>query len=52
MMMPMEEYERLERLAAARRERHAFTLADAPKEDIENLSAGFRQILDDADTGE
>ncbi|MEO4001203.1 type II toxin-antitoxin system prevent-host-death family antitoxin [Mesorhizobium sp. CAU 1732] len=46
-MMPMAEYERLERLAAGRQERTAFTLADAPDEDIENLTAGFQQILDE-----
>jgi prevent-host-death family protein len=47
MMMPMAEYERLERLATGRQERTAFTLADAPEEDIENLTAGFQQILDE-----
>jgi prevent-host-death family protein len=50
MMMPMEEYERLERTAAGQRERTAFTLADAPDDDIENLTIGFQQILDDAKT--
>jgi len=29
--------------------RRAFTLADAPEEDIENLLEGFQQILDEAD---
>lgn len=48
MMMPIDEYERLERMATGRRERNAFTLADAPKEDVENLTAGFQQILDEA----
>jgi prevent-host-death family protein len=48
MMMPMEEYKRLERIASGRGERTAFTLADAPDEDLDNLAAGFRQILDDA----
>ncbi|RST85068.1 type II toxin-antitoxin system prevent-host-death family antitoxin [Aquibium carbonis] len=48
MMMPMEEYERLEQLAAGRREGRAFTLANAPEDDLENLTAGFRQILDEA----
>lgn len=47
MMMPMDEYERLERIATGRRERTAFTLADAPEEDIDNLTKGFQQILDD-----
>ena len=51
MMMPMAEYERLERMAAGDRERNAFTLADAPQEDIDNLAAGFQQILDDASSG-
>ncbi|MCO6389371.1 type II toxin-antitoxin system prevent-host-death family antitoxin [Aliihoeflea sp. 40Bstr573] len=48
MMMPIDEYERLERMAAGRRERNAFTLADAPQEDLDNLAAGFQQILDEA----
>ena len=48
-MMPMAEYERLERMAAGRLERNAFTLADAPEEDIQNLTAGFQQILDEAE---
>ena len=48
MMMPIHEYERLERMASRRRERTAFTLADAPEEDIENLKAGFQRILDEA----
>ncbi|MCV0396263.1 MAG: type II toxin-antitoxin system prevent-host-death family antitoxin [Rhizobiaceae bacterium] len=47
MMMPIHEYERLERMASARRARNAFTLAEAPDEDIENLTAGFQQILDE-----
>lgn len=50
MMMPMDEYERLERIAAGQRERTAFTLADAPDDDMENLTIGFQQILDDAKT--
>lgn len=48
MMMPIEEYERLERRAAARREETAFTLANASDEDLDNLATGFQQILDDA----
>lgn len=47
-MMPMDEYERLERMAKGRRERNAFTLVDAPEEDLDNLTAGFQQILDDS----
>ncbi len=50
MMMPIEEYERLEKRAAGQRERSAFTLADAPDEDLANLALGFQQILDDAQT--
>ena len=52
MMMPMDEYERLERMAAGRRERNAFTLVDAPEEDLKNLATGFQQILDDARSDE
>ncbi|WP_099863970.1 type II toxin-antitoxin system prevent-host-death family antitoxin [Pararhizobium haloflavum] len=46
-MMPTGDYERLLR---GRSERTAFTLADAPAEDVENLAAGFRQIIDEAET--
>ncbi len=52
MMMPMDEFERLERMAEGRQERNAFTLADAPEEDIENLTAGFQKIIDEAGSGE
>lgn len=45
-MMPMDHYQRLLRSGA---ERMAFTLADAPEEDIENLMIGFQQIIDDAE---
>lgn len=51
MMMPIDEYERLARMAAGRG-RNAFTLDDAPQEDIDNLTAGFRKIIDDASSGE
>lgn len=51
MMMPMAEYERLERLATDRQGRNAFTLAEAPEEDIQNLTKGFQAILDEAKTG-
>lgn len=47
-MMPIDEYDRLERMATGRQERNAFTLANAPEEDIENLTAGFQQIIDEA----
>lgn len=50
MMMPMDEYKRLERMATGRQDRNAFTLADAPEEDIEALKAGFQQILDEAES--
>lgn len=45
-MMPTSEYERL----SAPAERRAYTLSDAPAEDIENLVAGFETILDDGRT--
>ena len=43
-MMPTAEYERL----TSSRGQNAFTLADAPEEDVENLIAGFQQILDES----
>lgn len=52
MMMPIDEYRRLERMASGRRERQAFTLADAPRSDIYNLIRGFRQIVVEAERAE
>ncbi|UXN57716.1 type II toxin-antitoxin system prevent-host-death family antitoxin [Phyllobacterium zundukense] len=46
-MMPTSEYERL--TGTRQEERRAFTLADAPEEDIENLMTGFQEIIDDVE---
>ena len=43
-MMPIAQFERLERRL---KERTAFTLDDAPGEDIQNLVSGFQAIVDD-----
>ncbi|MGY6251691.1 prevent-host-death protein [Bosea thiooxidans] len=47
-MLPQDEYERL-RDAARSHEPRAFTLDTAPEEDIENLMAGFQEIIDEAE---
>lgn len=47
-MLPQEQYERM-RDAARPNEQAAFTLDTAPEEDIENLMAGFQEIIDQAD---
>jgi len=56
-MMPMAQFEQYQRLVAQARaaahsgeeEQTAFTLKNAPQSDIENLLAGFQEIIDEAE---
>jgi prevent-host-death family protein len=47
-MMPIAQYERL----LGQERRRAFTLANAPEGDIENLMTGFQEIIDEAQHAE
>lgn len=44
-MMPVAQYERL----VGQERQTAFTLANAPAEEIQNLMSGFQEIVDEAD---
>lgn len=56
-VMPMAQFEQYQRLVAQARavarseeeEKTAFTLKTAPQEDIDNLLAGFQEIIDEAE---
>ena len=52
-MLPIAEYERLieqvRRINLQAERQIAFTLANAPEEDIENLMTGFQEIIDEAE---
>lgn len=49
-MLSAEQYEQLQNRARINAPR-AFSLRTAPDEDIENLTAGFQEILDDGERG-
>jgi hypothetical protein len=47
--LPIEQFDQLN--APQPNERAAFTLDTAPEDDIENLVAGFQQIIDQVESG-